>query len=144
MTNLILVLFLSLSLFIPKVMHGQEAVFDDPLSPSPAPQSTANGSSKETAKELGLGVGSVFASILYSPLKVTYAGLGLLTGGLSYVISGGRAQVANNIIYPAVRGNYVITPKHLQGKERVIFVGPLPPQVGPPPPLPPADPAMPN
>jgi hypothetical protein len=76
--------------------------------------------------EAGYGVGAALASIFYIPAKVTYAGLGLLTGGLGYVVSGGRADVANNIIYPAVRGNYVVTPSHLKGTEPIYFVGPGP------------------
>ncbi len=129
-----LVLFLLIFLWIPEVTQGQEE-FDLPESPSPELESDGSGSTKATAKELGLGVGSVFASIIYSPLKVTYAGLGLLTGGVGYVVSGGRSDVANSIIQPAVRGNYVITPKHLSGKERVFFVGPRPPQINLPPPV---------
>jgi hypothetical protein len=76
----------------------------------------------------GYGVGSVLASVIYSPLKVTYAGLGLMTGGLGYLLSAGRPDVANNIIYPAILGDYVITPGHLKGQEPVVFIGPPPPE----------------
>ncbi len=78
-------------------------------------------------EDLGYGIGSVIASLFYSPLKVTYAGLGLMTGGLGFLLSAGQADVADNIIYPAVRGNYIITPRHLKGVEPVIFIGPPPP-----------------
>jgi hypothetical protein len=78
------------------------------------------------SEELGYGVGAALASIFYIPAKVTYAGLGLLTGGLGYVFSGGRADVANNIIYPAVKGNYVVTPNHIKGTEPIYFVGAAP------------------
>ena len=74
-------------------------------------------------EELGYGFGSALASVFYIPAKVTYAGLGLLTGGLGFVLTGGRADVANNIIYPAVRGNYVVTPSNLKGTEPLYFVG---------------------
>jgi hypothetical protein len=77
-------------------------------------------------QEAGYGVGAALASIFYIPAKVTYAGLGLLTGGLGYVLTGGRSDVANNIIYPAVRGNYVVTPSNLKGTEPIYFVGPPP------------------
>jgi hypothetical protein len=79
-------------------------------------------------EEAGYGIGSALANVLYIPAKVTYAGLGLLTGGLGYVLSGGRPEVANNIIYPAVRGNYVVTPSHLKGTEPIYFVGAPPPE----------------
>ncbi len=84
-------------------------------------------------EEAGYGVGAALASVFYIPAKVTYAGLGLITGGLGYVLSGGKADVANNIIYPAVRGNYVVTPNNLKGTEPIYFVGapPPPPETGP-------------
>src|SRR3989304_7072854 len=87
-----------------------------------------------SGEDLGYGVGSVLASMFYSPFKLTYAGLGLLTGGLGFVLSAGNTDVANNIISPAARGNYIVTPRHLKGEEPLIFVG-LPPS--PPPPQPP-------
>ena len=74
-------------------------------------------------EEAGYGLGSALANVFYIPAKVTYAGLGLITGGLGFVLSGGRPEVANNIIYPAVRGNYVVTPSHLKGTEPIYFVG---------------------
>jgi hypothetical protein len=82
-------------------------------------------------EEVGYGVGSALANIVYIPAKVTYAGLGLLTGGLGYLLSGGQADVANNIIYPSIRGNYVVTPSHLKGKEPIYFVGAPPAESGP-------------
>ena len=75
------------------------------------------------SEELGYGFASALASVFYIPAKVTYAGLGLLTGGLGYVLTGGRSDVASNIIYPAVRGHYVVTPNHLKGTEPIYFVG---------------------
>jgi len=83
------------------------------------------------AEEAGYGIGAALASVFYIPVKVTYAGLGLLTGGLGYVLTGGRTDVANNIIYPAVGGNYVVTPSHLKGTEPIYFVGSPPPETGP-------------
>lgn len=83
------------------------------------------------SEEAGYGIGAALASVFYIPAKVTYAGLGLLTGGLGYVLTGGRTDVANNIIYPAVGGNYVVTPNHLRGTEPIYFVGAPPPETGP-------------
>ena len=113
--GLILGLVLSLTLS-PLILRAAEPSLENqpPLEPE---ESTAG-------EDLGYGVGSVLASMFYSPFKITYAGLGLMTGGLGFLLSAGRADVANNIIYPALRGNYVITPSHLKGIEPVIFVGP--------------------
>lgn len=90
---------------------------------SPNTQSATPAAEEPVTEELGYGIGAALASVFYIPAKVTYAGLGLLTGGLGYVLTGGRADVANNIIYPAVRGNYVVTPSHLKGTEPIYFVG---------------------
>jgi hypothetical protein len=93
---------------------------------------TANQPAQEQSvgSEAGYGIGSALANVFYIPAKITYAGLGVLTGGLGYLLSGGRTDVANNIIYPAVGGNYVVTPSHLKGTEPIYFVGapPLEPE----------------
>ena len=77
-------------------------------------------------QELGYGVASALASVFYIPAKITYAGLGLITGGLGYVLTGGRSDAASNIIYPAVRGHYVVTPNQIKGIEPIYFVGAAP------------------
>jgi hypothetical protein len=100
-------------------LHAQTANSANPPS-EPAP-----------GEEFGYGFGSVLANLFYMPAKVTYAGLGLLTGGIGFVLSAGRADVANNIIYPAVNGNYVVTPSHLKGTEPLYFVGAPPPEIAP-------------
>jgi len=104
------------------------------ITAAPLPAQTtdpANQQPESLGEEAGYGAGSVLANVFYMPAKITYAGLGLLTGGLGFVLSGGRADVANNIIYPAIRGNYVVTPSHLRGTEPIYFVGAPPPESGP-------------
>src|SRR5947208_6039656 len=85
---------------------------------------TANQQSQQPQKEgggeeAGYGIGAALASVFYIPAKVSYAGLGLITDGLGWALSGGRADVANNAIYRAVGGNYGVTPTHLKGAEPV-------------------------
>lgn len=151
----ILALVFSLALFVPKPGVTQQSVQEEPIpaqeepaaspkgEPAPAPEGESSEMSQEEAQSIGYGLGSVFASVFYSPLKVTYAGLGLITGGLSYVLSGGRRDVANNIIYPAVRGSYVITPTQLKGQKPVIFIASPPQPSGQPQQAPPSNPASP-
>jgi hypothetical protein len=96
----------------------------EPAKPAAAPVAEpATPAAEPAIGELGFGVGSMFASMFYMPAKVTYAGLGLLAGGLGYVLSGGRADVANNIIAPAIGGHYVVTPNQLKGADPLYFVG---------------------
>ncbi len=114
-----LTLALSIILSLPNLSVAQSLA-----QPEPAPAELDE--EQQAGQDFGLGVGSVLASVLYFPLKLTYAGLGLITGGLGFVLSGGRPDVANNIIYPAIQGDFVITPNHLKGEEPVIFLGPPP------------------
>ena len=102
-----------------------------PLYGQTADQKDQPAAEQPVSSEAGWGVGAALASVFYIPAKVTYAGLGLLTGGLGWVLTGGRADVANNIIYPAIGGNYVVTPSHLKGTEPIYFVGAPPPETGP-------------
>jgi hypothetical protein len=74
-------------------------------------------------KTAGLGVGSVLCSLVYGPLKLVYAGLGAVVAGGAWALAGGDAQVASPILNAAVRGDYVITPAHLEGRQPVEFVG---------------------
>ena len=105
-------------------------VMATPVYAQTADQKTEPAAEQPVGWEAGYGVGAALASVFYIPAKVTYAGLGLLTGGLGWALSGGRADVANNIIYPAIGGNYVVTPSHLKGTEPIYFVG-APPETSP-------------
>jgi len=115
---------LALLLFVAVTAVPLYAQSTDPANPPSEPGA---------GEELGYGFGSVLANVFYMPAKITYAGLGLLTGGIGYVLTAGRADVANDIIYPSVRGNYVVTPSHLKGSEPLYFVGAPPPENTPPP-----------
>jgi hypothetical protein len=77
----------------------------------------------DTASEAGLGIGSALCSLVYGPVKVVYATLGTVFGGMAWGLSGGDADVLHAVITPAVRGDYVVTPAHLLGKEPLEFFG---------------------
>ena len=68
-------------------------------------------------EEAGLGVASVLSSAIYSPIKVHYAALGAVAGGVAWAVTGGNAELAQKIWEPALRGDYVITPKMLRGNQ---------------------------
>ena len=75
------------------------------------------------AAEVGWGVGSALSTVVYGPLKLVYATMGLAFGGLGWALSGGDPAVADAVIAPAVGGDYVVTPAHLRGERRLSFVG---------------------
>ena len=86
--------------------------------------------SDEEEPSLGLQIASGALSVLYTPFKVVYAGLGGFMGGLVYCFTAGNEQVAQSIWDASLQGTYWLTAKHLQGKEAIHFKG-EPSQVDP-------------
>ena len=71
----------------------------------------------------GLGVGAAICSIVYGPVKIVYATLGSITSGFAWVFTGGRTDIAREIITASVRGDYVVTPENLTFNEPLVFTG---------------------
>ncbi len=81
---------------------------------------------ESTPTQYGLGVASVFTSLPYSIGKFVFATMGGIFGGFTWVFSGGNERAANAVWDTAMRGTYVISPRHLKGEEPVRFLG-IPP-----------------
>ena len=79
--------------------------------------------SSEEESSLGLQIAGGALSVIYTPLKVVYAGLGGFMGGLAYLVTAGNEQVAQSIWEASVNGTYWLTAKHLQGEEAIYFKG---------------------
>jgi hypothetical protein len=88
-----------------------------------ASASPARAGEKSMASEAGLGIASAFLSLVYAPIKVMYALGGALVGGAAFAFSGGDHDVADPILEASVRGDYVVTPKHLTGEDDWEFIG---------------------
>ncbi len=67
--------------------------------------------------------GTVLANIPYFPAKVIFAGVGAAASGVSYVATLGKEQPADTIWDASVKGNYVLTPGMIEGRQPVHFVG---------------------
>ena len=78
---------------------------------------------KSPAAELGVGAVSFVATIPYGCIKLAYAGMGAIIGGLTYLLTGANADAAGKVWDQTMRGTYVITPSHLAGDEPVRFFG---------------------
>ena len=76
-----------------------------------------------TAANAGVGAAAALSSLVYGPVKLVYATLGGLVGGIAWGLSGGDSDVKNAVIMPAVLGDYVITPSIIRGEEQLEFVG---------------------
>ena len=58
------------------------------------------------------------------PGKIVFAGLGAVTSGLAYLVTLGNADTSSAIWKTTVDGTYVLTPRHIEGKEPIRFFGP--------------------
>ncbi len=76
--------------------------------------------------DAGLGVAAIGATVVYAPTKLVYAALGGITGGFTYVLTGGNYQTAERVWSPALGGDYLLNTGHLRGQEPIFFSGPTP------------------
>jgi hypothetical protein len=70
------------------------------------------------------GVGAGLCTLVYAPVKVAYAIVGSVLSGLAWLWTAGDTDVSGPIFRAAVRGDYVVTPAHLEGRRSLHFVGP--------------------
>lgn len=74
-------------------------------------------------ESVGYGAASVLATLVYAPAKLAYATAGSVVGGATYLFSGADTDATLGVLNPALRGNYVVTPKHLREPRTLRFVG---------------------
>ena len=81
----------------------------------------------------GYGAGALVCNLLYIPAKMTYAILGGIVGGGTYLVTAGNSQAANTVWRSSLGGDYVVTPQMLAGQQPINFSGPTatPPPAGP-------------
>ena len=83
----------------------------------------AQAQTRSLGAEAGLGFASFFSTLPYGIAKVVWALVGSLGSGMAWCFTGGNGEVATAILDGAVRGDYVLTPDHLTGKEGIDFIG---------------------
>ncbi len=69
-------------------------------------------------------VGTVLVDIGYVPCKVIFAAGGAIVSGVAYFITAGDSRTSRSIWNASVNGDYVVTPRMMEGKEPVHFIGP--------------------
>src|SRR5271170_7866317 len=72
----------------------------------------------------GYGVGALLCNVLYIPAKLTYAVVGGVVGGGTYLVTAGNSQAANTVWRSSLGGDYVVTPQMLAGQQSINFSGP--------------------
>lgn len=62
-------------------------------------------------EKAGVAVGVTAGNIWFVPIKAMVVGWGALAGGLSYVVTGGNAELSRQIWRDTREGPYLITPE---------------------------------
>jgi hypothetical protein len=82
------------------------------------------GQGEQETHSVGAYAGAILGDVLYVPGKIVFAGLGAVTSGLAYLVTLGNSETSASIWSTTVDGTYVLTPRHIEGKEPIRFFGP--------------------
>jgi len=94
------------------------------VSLAAAPLPALAGQPQEQSSSGGFaGLGATLCTLVYSPMKISYAASGLVVGSLAWAWSFGNRRVTGPIFRAALRGDYVVTPAHLRGERPLRFTG---------------------
>jgi len=74
-----------------------------------------------TLEQVGYGVGSVFGTLVYGPLKGVLCIVGALASVPTIVFGG--PDMAGRVVGAACRGTWVITPDNVKGKQPIEVIG---------------------
>jgi hypothetical protein len=92
-----------------------------PVPPTPVP--TPEPEARESVwGGIAFGAALVGTNLLYVPAKLGYAAVGTVIGGLTLVLAHDR-EVAAEVWWPALGGDFFVTAAHLRGEEPIHFMG---------------------
>jgi len=74
----------------------------------------------DDGKEVAQTAGSVFGTLVYTPVKASFCILGAIGSGFTYMAD---SKTAGKVARASCGGTWVITPNAVAGKESVHFVG---------------------
>jgi hypothetical protein len=81
------------------------------------------GRAASPAGEAGLALLAATTNLGYLPVKTAMAGVGLLVGAVTGILTGGDTRAAYAIWVPTASGTYLVRPAHLDGSEPLEFFG---------------------
>jgi hypothetical protein len=89
----------------------------------PTPVATPEPEARESVwGGIAFGAALVGTNLLYVPAKLGYAALGTVIGGFALVLARDR-EVAAEVWWPALGGDFFVTAAHLRGEEPIHFMG---------------------
>ena len=86
-------------------------------------QAIAEETSETSPKGAGLQAASWLATVPYGAVKVAYALVGGIVGGLTWALTGGNSEIAKAVWIPSMTGHYIVQPENLTGDKPLHFMG---------------------
>src|SRR5215472_8418891 len=113
---------------IKEVKRSPEAAPAASKSPGPlitldGNPATATQASETSPQGMGLQAASWLATAPYGSVKVAYALVGGIVGGLTWVFTGGNTESAKAVWIPSMTGQYIVQPENLTGDKPLRFMG---------------------
>jgi hypothetical protein len=71
----------------------------------------ALGNTADIIENAGVGVGLTAGNALFLPIKAISVSVGMVSGALSFILSGGNADLTKQIWRDTTEGPYLITPE---------------------------------
>jgi hypothetical protein len=105
-------------------LAGAQAPDEEPQAPAAAAPMAAPAPAADAWSDAGYGALAAFGTLLYAPAKIAYGTVGLVTGGLAYLLTIGDYDAAMGVWSPSLGGTYVLTPGMVRGEEPILFSGP--------------------
>ncbi len=90
-----------------------------PPTPVPTPEPEQR---ESVLGGIAFGAALVGTNLVYVPVKLGYAALGTVIGGITLVLAHDR-EVAAEVWWPALGGDFFVTAAHLRGEEPLHFMG---------------------
>ena len=85
-----------------------------------APRSAlAEGEDSGPLSKFFFGITAAVCTLVYTPLKITYAVTSIPTSGLVYMWSVGNTEMSERVLRSGTQGNWVVTPEHLRGQRSI-------------------------
>src|SRR5215472_8211601 len=113
---------------VKEVKRSPEAAPAASKSPGPLKEvkrspEAAPAASETSPQGMGLQAASWLATAPYGSVKVAYALVGGIVGGLTWVFTGGNTESAKAVWIPSMTGQYIVQPENLTGDKPLRFMG---------------------
>lgn len=94
------------------------------MAPAAAAADGTDGATRTRHSDVGIGLASVLANVIYVPAKLMYAVVGSVRGAAAWGLTGGNTEVAKGVWVASLGGDYFLAREMVSGDRKVHFSGP--------------------